>query len=125
MNRMGCVLLLPSCLAPKSPPVLTGTNLSPRATHTHTHIIIKQTEEGKGRTALYLASGRGHADVVRLLLGRGANPTIKRKGGWCPLSVAASEAHVGVVRILLSHPKVDVDSRCVLRNEREGTALRA
>ena len=49
--------------------------------------------------------------MVKLLLSRGANPTIKRKGGWCPLSVAASEAHVNVVRILLAHRKVDVDSR--------------
>ena len=53
-----------------------------------------QTEEGKGRTALYLASGRGHAEVVKLLLSRGANPTIKRKGGWCSLSVAASQVIV-------------------------------
>eukprot|EP00624_Nannochloropsis_granulata_P001564 evm.model.NODE_17716_length_10079_cov_9.915170.2 len=72
---------------------------------------IDQTEEGKGRTALYLASGRGHTSVVSLLLSHGANPTMKRKGGWCPLSVAASEAHVPVVQLLLSHPLVEVDSR--------------
>ena len=45
------------------------------------------------------------------LLASGADATIKRKGGWCALSVASSEAHVAVVKILLSHPTVDIDSR--------------
>lgn len=88
--------------------------------HTSRNPARAQTEEGKGRTALYLASGRGHAEVVKLLLRRGADPCIKRKGGWCPLSVAASEAHVGVVRILLSQRRVDVDSRCVTCLGRKG-----
>jgi hypothetical protein len=66
-------------------------------THTPVHtLLLDQVEAGKGRTALYLAAGRGHADMVDLLLQWGADPCIRRSGGWDALSVAASEAHVEV-----------------------------
>lgn len=35
-----------------------------------------------GATALWLAAGEGHADVVALLLERGADPTIADSEGW-------------------------------------------
>lgn len=70
---------------------------------------VNQVEAGKGRTALYLAAGRGHADMVDLLLKWGADPCIRRSGGWDALSVAASEAHVEVVSLLLDVAGVEVD----------------
>lgn len=58
-----------------------------------------------GYTALYLACARGHVEITRLLLDRGADPCIGR-----PLLLAASEAgHVDIVRLLLSRRVVDVD----------------
>ncbi|THA76043.1 ankyrin repeat domain-containing protein [Streptomyces sp. A0642] len=56
-----------------------------------------------GRTALDLAAGRGHADVVRLLIAAGADPE-QRVGEYAestPLCLAAMSGHTEVVGALL------------------------
>jgi ankyrin repeat protein len=42
--------------------------------------------------------------VVRLLLERGADPTIATGRGSTPLMAASSQGHLEVVRLLLGHP---------------------
>jgi len=64
----------------------------------------------QGQTALYMASSRGYLDVVRSLLGRGANPNVKRDEDdvfgsvkWTPLLVASKAGSLEIVRALLEH----------------------
>ena len=54
-----------------------------------------------GRSALYIASREGHAEVVRLLLRAGASPDVARSDGVTPLLGAAHQGHTTVVRLLL------------------------
>jgi hypothetical protein len=53
-------------------------------------------------SALQYAAGYGHADVVRLLLGRGANVNMTDDAGQTPLHWATFGPHVEVTRALLS-----------------------
>lgn len=55
-----------------------------------------------GETALYKASLKGHADVVKLLLDAGADP-LKGYKGWTSLHVAVDEGHVEAAEILLDY----------------------
>jgi uncharacterized protein len=43
---------------------------------------------GRGRTALFVASMKGHRDLVRALLEKGADPTIPNGEGRTPLAMA-------------------------------------
>lgn len=56
-----------------------------------------------GATALYLASAKGHTEVVKHLLDIGADPNIK--GGWFdyPLHAACVNGHGDVATCLLGH----------------------
>lgn len=57
-----------------------------------------------GATALASAADRGHTEVVKLLLDRGANPdTQDTFYKLKPLSWAAQRGHVEIVRLLLDH----------------------
>jgi hypothetical protein len=70
---------------------------------------------------VYLASSYGHAPVVRLLVERGADPTITGILGATPLNEACSGGHLEVVRSLLGHPRADI---IVSQRKRcDGTAL--
>jgi len=55
-----------------------------------------------GKTSLHLASSRGEAEIVSLLLENGAEVNVKNKFGWTPLQLAASGGHLEVVRLLLN-----------------------
>jgi uncharacterized protein len=58
-----------------------------------------------GRTALWGACARGEVPVVRLLMERGADPTIATEEfRLTPLMVASYEGYPEVVRVLLRHP---------------------
>ena len=60
---------------------------------------------GGGFTPLGLAALRGHAEIARLLLRAGANPTLKSKDGNTPLTAAVSFNRLGVIRELLKYPQ--------------------
>jgi hypothetical protein len=47
---------------------------------------------------------KGRRPVVRLLVARGADPTIAMIAGYTPLMVASLQGHLEVVRCLLGHP---------------------
>ncbi|KAJ5758931.1 hypothetical protein N7520_006087 [Penicillium odoratum] len=51
-------------------------------------------------TPLNAASDLGHVDVVKFLIGNGADMTIRTDHGWTPLHSAADSGHLEVVRIL-------------------------
>ncbi|KAI8499961.1 Ankyrin-1 [Branchiostoma belcheri] len=63
----------------------------------------QEDEESTG-TALLMASIQGHADIVRLLLRKGASVTKRNKGISCaPLHGAAGNGHTEVVDLLVHH----------------------
>ena len=71
----------------------------------------------KGRTALMSAS-RGREDVVRILLGAGADVNIKGDDGWTALMIAVESGHKEIVEMLLDRG-ADVNQK----NEHSTTAL--
>jgi ankyrin repeat protein len=61
----------------------------------------------EGFTAIHLAAARGHVAVVRLLLERGADPTIPDKGAAMnPLIQASRKGNTELVRVLLADGRV-------------------
>jgi hypothetical protein len=57
-----------------------------------------------GWTALSMAASKGHTPVVRLLLDRGADPTIANNDHCTPLLEAFRQGHLETVWCLLDHP---------------------
>ena len=55
----------------------------------------------RNRSPLILAARKGHKDVVKLLLDRGAEPNMADQYGGTPLHFAALEGHKDVVQLLL------------------------
>lgn len=56
----------------------------------------------QGATALSIAAQEGHANIVAMLLERGANPNHVDKYGRTPVKVAGKHGHFNVVRLLES-----------------------
>ncbi|CAH8286668.1 unnamed protein product, partial [Schistosoma turkestanicum] len=54
-----------------------------------------------GLNALHLASKEGHADVVRVLIERGARPNTATKKGNTALHIASLAGQFEVVKLLL------------------------
>jgi ankyrin repeat protein len=48
-----------------------------------------------------LGVGRGHAEVVRMFLEQGADPTVQDKDGRTPFHLVSDRGHVEVVRMIL------------------------
>ena len=55
----------------------------------------------RGKTPLWVASERGHARVLRLLLEARADKDCQTTFGQSPLWIASSKGHVDIVRLLL------------------------
>ena len=53
-----------------------------------------------GFTALHHAASQGHLDVVRVLLDRGATPTVLNDWGQTPLDVAKLSERVSIAALL-------------------------
>ena len=53
-------------------------------------------------TPLHVAAGSGHWEVVRVLVGAGANPNCRALMGETPLYLAAAHGHLEAVRELFS-----------------------
>lgn len=56
----------------------------------------------QGATALSIAAQEGHANIVAMLLERGANPNHVDKYGRSPVKVAGKHGHFNIVRLLES-----------------------
>ena len=56
--------------------------------------------ETDGSTPLLIAASRGHADVVTVLLERGAERDRAKRTGQTPILAAKQQGHEAVVRIL-------------------------
>jgi len=52
---------------------------------------------------LYLAAGKGHYAVVKILVESGASLNIINDDGWTPLHVSAYEGYYAIVRYLLEN----------------------
>ncbi len=68
---------------------------------------------------LIQASRDGDAPALTALLDAGANPNAVNKSGYSALLIAAHYGHEEIVRILLSHPKIDPN----FQNAKGATAL--
>jgi len=77
--------------------------------------------DADNETALLKAAWKGHAEIIRLLLSKGADPSIATKTKWTPLMFAARDGHRNTVSVLLRSGKAgSVDA-----GDRKGvTALR-
>ncbi len=63
-----------------------------------------------GQTALYYAAERGHLEVVRRLVERGADVNAtERFFGWAPLVMALQNGHLEIARFLLGKGADDAD----------------
>ena len=60
-------------------------------------------EEYYTATPLFEAAKNGRMDIVRLLLDRGAKPSIPRGHGNSPLHTAAKQGHIGIAQLLLNN----------------------
>ena len=75
-----------------------------------------------GTTALFKAAERGHADVVKVLLARGADATVKDTFyGATAMSWALDNDHVEVVRAILEKDESSV-TQVLMRGARQGKA---
>ena len=63
---------------------------------------INKSRNNDDKTPLYAASEKGHLEVVRELLARGAAVDAAIYGGWTPLLVAILKGHLEVVKALLA-----------------------
>ena len=59
--------------------------------------------DNQGRTALHLAAIRGHVEVAKLLLERGADAECTDDDGWTPLRWAAANRCEEMVELLRQH----------------------
>jgi Ankyrin repeats (3 copies)/Ankyrin repeat len=70
-----------------------------------THAADVNAHYGDLGAPLHMASGRGHAEVVHLLLQRNADVDVRLPGyqDWTPLCFASYHGHARVVQLLLEH----------------------
>ena len=56
---------------------------------------VDARESLRAQTALMWAAAEGHDDVIRALVGKGADLAARSKNGFTPLLFAAREGHIG------------------------------
>lgn len=66
-------------------------------------INIELCEWAYGQTALHVASGRGLADIAKLLIQHQANVDALDRDGWSPLHNCCSKGYSAVVAVLLNY----------------------
>ena len=74
--------------------------------------------DGDGYTAFSRAAGENRTDVVRYLLGKGANVNKQDRLGWTALHRASSKKHTDVMTMLLQH-----GARKDIKNNSGGTPI--
>lgn len=62
---------------------------------------VDAADAALGFRSVHLAAEAGHMDVLEMLIRSGANPHALTVEGWCPLSLAAAQGHLRVVRYLV------------------------
>uniref|UniRef100_A0A1X7TIN6 Uncharacterized protein n=1 Tax=Amphimedon queenslandica TaxID=400682 RepID=A0A1X7TIN6_AMPQE len=87
---------------------------------------IDYTNE-EGKTALMLACGRGHEDIVHSLLSAGANVNIQDNEGWTALMIASKYNHISIIHMLLQatanpHLKTSIGSNSLMIASFHGTS---
>ena len=71
-----------------------------------------EVKDDLNRTPLSWAAGKGHEDVVRLLLGRdGVDINSRDDRGMTPLSWAAQTGHEAVVSLLIERDIIDINTK--------------
>uniref|UniRef100_A0A4W4HGQ9 Uncharacterized protein n=1 Tax=Electrophorus electricus TaxID=8005 RepID=A0A4W4HGQ9_ELEEL len=79
-----------------------GHHLLNSGVHAGKPALVNRTDSSDGRTLLSIAAHAGLADVVALLLCRGADPSLSDHQGQTALTLAARQGHAGVLQILLT-----------------------
>ncbi|MFC1725192.1 ankyrin repeat domain-containing protein [candidate division KSB1 bacterium] len=64
--------------------------------------LINSRDESKA-TPLYYAAWRGHLDIVKLLIDKGANVNIRQQYGFTPIGRAISSDHNEIARFLIDN----------------------
>ena len=86
------------------------------------HEVQKFWQDEDDSTPLSMAAKYGHEDVVKLLLGKGADPNKAGRRKWTPLHMAAANRYgpIGVSRILMDRGAMvntaDVDGETPLHS---------
>ena len=63
--------------------------------------VVVNSKHTYGYTAVHVAAGNNHADVVELLIDAGADIEVKNNDGRSPLHVASRRGNFQVVKILV------------------------
>ena len=66
-------------------------------------------QENSGLSALMIASQNGHTEVVKLLLGKGAQVNMQENSGWSALMIASENGHTEVVKLLLEKVNMQIN----------------
>jgi ankyrin repeat protein len=81
-------------------------------------VIVNARDPRASVTALYLAVQRSHVDIIKILLGNGADPNLQSSRGETALHLAVRQLREDTMRLLLN-AKGDIN----IQNERGETAM--
>ena len=90
-------------------PSLRGDTAKVRNILASVQVDVDYTVGKRGWTALNCAAYKGHKNVVRLLLDRGADLNKATNNGWTPLHCAACNGQKSVVRLLLDRGAREIE----------------
>ena len=81
---------------------------------TYNNSLLNEVNNING-TPLFLATWKGHEDVVRYLLSMNVDVSIKHKDGLTVYNLAAREGHLNVLKVLLDHNRDLIDEVCCVK----------